>query len=234
MSFRTLVLSMATLMVFSCGCSTMKRSDTARTGREQLLISNAIDQSLSKCDFAAFQGAKVFIDEKYLDSVDKGYIVGSLRHRLMLNGAALATKPEDADVVIEMRSGGVGTDNSDAYVGIPEIVLPGMLTLPEVRFWQKSKQSALAKIGILAYDTKNREMLGAGGVSAALSNDTNTFFMGMGPYQSGTARSELERTTVRQTGQPNQDIPSMVAFRDIGTRSSSDQVQQTGDQREKR
>lgn len=237
MSLRVLVLSVATLTAFSLGCSSMKRSDTARTGREQLLISNAIDQSLGKCDFAAFNGAKVFVDDKYLECVDKGYILSSLRHRLMLNGASLAVKPEDADVVIELRSGGVGTDNADAYVGIPEIVLPGMLTLPEVRLWQKSRQSALAKIGILAYDTKNREMLGAGGVTAALSNDTNTFFMGLGPYQSGTAKSELERTTVRQDGQPNQNIPSMVAFRDITTRRSSgdlDQVQQTGDKSEKR
>ena len=231
MSYRTLAFSFV-LMLISLGCSSMKRSDTARTGREQLLISNAVDQSLSKCDFSAFQGARVFVEDKYLDSVDKGYIVSSIRHRLMINGASLAAKPEDADVVMEMRSGGVGTDNADSYVGIPEIVLPGMLTLPEVRLWQKSRQSALAKIGILAYDTKNHEMLGAGGVTAALSNDTNMFFFGLGPYQYGTARSELERTTARQVGQPNQELPSMVAFREAKSGGNSQRVQQTGDQSE--
>ena len=59
----------AAMMLISVGCSSRKRSDTARTGREQLLISNAVDQSLSKCDFSAFQGAKVFVEDKYLESI---------------------------------------------------------------------------------------------------------------------------------------------------------------------
>ena len=231
MSYRLFAMSL-TVTLLTVGCSSMKRSDTARTGREQLLISNAVDQSLSKCDFAAFQGSKVFVDDKYLESVDKGYVISSVRHRLMLNGATLATKPEEADVVIEMRSGGIGTDNADSYVGIPAIVLPGMLTLPEVRFWEKSRQSALAKIGMVAYDTKNHELLGAGGVSASVSNDVNIFFMGMGPYQTGSARSELERTTPLREGQPNQELPSMVAFRGAGKSDIPSPVQLTGDRKE--
>ena len=230
MSFRTLVLSYF-LIVLSVGCSSMKRSDTARTAREQLLISNAVDQSLGKCDFAAFQGTKVYVEEKYLESVDKAYILGSIRHRLMLNGANISAKPEEADAVVEVRSGGVGTDNADSYIGIPEIVLPGMLTLPEVRMWQRSRQSALAKIGIVAYDAKSHDMLGAGGVSASLASDTNMFFLGLGPIQSGTAREELTRTTGREVGQPNQQLPSMVAFREKAGRSSTDRVQMTGGER---
>lgn len=230
MSLRLFGLSLL-IASLTVGCSSMKRSDTARTGREQLLISNAVDQSLSKCDFSSFHGTKVFVEEKYLDSVDKGYVLGSVRHRLMLNGATLASKPEEADVVVELRSGGIGTDNADSYVGIPQIVLPGLLTLPEVHFWERSKQSALAKIGIVAYDTRNHEMLGAGGVSAAMSDDTNMFFMGIGPYQNGSARMELDRTTPRRVGQPNQELPSIVAFRDLNRVNVPEPVQLTGEQK---
>ena len=229
MSRHLLVLA---LMVITPGCSTMKRSDTARTAREQMLISGAIDQSLAKCDFSSFRGSSVYVEDKYLESVDKGYLVGSVRHRLMLNGASIAAKPEEADVVVEMRSGGIGTDNSDSYVGIPEIVLPGMMTLPEVRFWQRTRQTALAKIGMVAYETKTKEMLGAGGVSASLADDKNTFFMGWGPFQSGSARSEIERTTTREATQPNQELPSIVAFREVGNRNNPDRRQLAGDQRE--
>jgi hypothetical protein len=146
-------LLIVALLLIVPGCSTMKRSDTARTAREQLLISGAIDQSLAKSDFSGFRGSRVFVEDKYLEGVDKGYLVASIRHRLMLHGASIAAKPEEADVVIEMRSGGIGTDNADSYVGIPEIVLPGMMTLPEVRFWQRTRQSAIAKIGMVAYET---------------------------------------------------------------------------------
>lgn len=208
----------------------MKRSDTARTGREQLLISNAVDQSLSKCNFSSFQGTKVFIEDKYMESIDKGYVISSVRHRLMLNGATLAAKPEDADVVIELRSGGIGTDNADSYVGIPAIVLPGMLTLPEVRFWEKARQTGIAKIGIAAYDAKTREMLGSGGVTAALSTDTNMFFMGIGPYEYGTAKTEIDTTTPRQPNQQNQELPALVAFRKSNRRPDSDQIQQAADE----
>ena len=156
------------------GCTTARQSNTARTAREQLLISNAVDQALSKVDFASFQGQRVLVDEKYLDCTDKGYVVGSIRHRLMMNGASIATKPEEADVVMEVRSGGVGTDDADSYLGIPQIVLPGMLTLPEVKLVTRNRQSALAKIGLVAYDAKNHQLLGAGGVSSSMSDDTET------------------------------------------------------------
>ena len=231
MSCRLLVLALV-FAPLAIGCSSVKRTDTARTAREQILISGAVDQSLAKCDFTPFQGARVFVEDKYLDCIDKGYLVGSVRHRLMLNGAAIASKPEEADVVIEMRSGGVGTDNADSYVGCPEIVLPGMLTLPEVRLWQKSRQSALAKIGLVAYDTKTHEMLGAGGVSASLADDTNVFVFGFGPYQYGSARSEMQKTIPAQPGQLNQELPSMVAFRDPSRQHNPDRLQLTSGKRE--
>ena len=82
----------------------------------------------------------------------------------MYNGARSSAKAEDADIVLELRSGGVGTDMADSYVGIPEIVLPGMMTLPQVKFITRTNQSAVAKIGLVAYDAKSQEMLGGGGV----------------------------------------------------------------------
>ena len=53
------------------GCATMKESDTSRTGLEQLLISNAVDQSLSKIDFSPVAGAKVNLKTDLLECVDK-------------------------------------------------------------------------------------------------------------------------------------------------------------------
>lgn len=171
------------------GCTTARQSNTARTAREQLLISNAVDQALSKIDFTAFQGSKVFVDDKYLECSDKGYVVGSIRHRLMVNGATIAAKPEEADVAMELRSGSVGTDNADSYVGIPQIVLPGMLTLPEVKLITRNRQTALAKIGLVAYDTKSHELLGAGGVSSSEADDSNLFVFGVGPFRDRRVRN---------------------------------------------
>lgn len=210
------------------GCTTARQSNTARTAREQLLISNAVDQALSKVDFSAFQGQRVVVDDKYLECSDKGYVVGSIRHRLMINGATIAPKPEDADIVMELRSGGVGTDDSNSFLGIPEIVLPGMLTLPEVKLVTRTRQSALAKIGLVAYDAKTQQLLGAGGVSSSMSDDTNLYVLGIGPFQSGSARQELEETTPRHVNEPFQPLPASVAFH-TQPEQAPERLQLTGD-----
>lgn len=225
---RTLALWIMAVTMF-VGCTSARTTNTARTAREQLLISNAVDRSLAKIDFAPFQGSKIYVEEKYLDCVDKGYIIGSIRHRAMVNGASLVAKAEEADIVLEIRSGVVGTDTADSFVGTPEIVLPGMLTLPEVRLISRNNQSAMAKIGLVAYDAKSHQLLGDGGVSSSLSRDNNWYVLGVGPYQNGEVRSEIQRSTARQIGQPYQELPLTVAFEQPA--SAPERLQLTGEQR---
>lgn len=175
------------------GCSTARSTDTARTGMEQLLISNSVDHALNLIDFRPLAHRAVFVEDKYMDGVDKNYVVGSLRHRVLQAGARLASKREDADVVLEVRSGGLGTDKVDTFIGVPEFSLPGPypLSLPEVRVMSRTKQSGTAKLGLVAYDAKTGRVLGDGGVTLAQADDSNWFVMGMGPFQSGTVRREL-------------------------------------------
>src|SRR5262249_30453495 len=103
------------------GCATTKSSDTPRTGIEQMLISNATDQAPDKVNFVPIRHAKVFVETKYLDCVDKNYIIVAVHQRLLRNGSTLVEKPEDAQVILELASGAVGTDRQEFFVGIPEI-----------------------------------------------------------------------------------------------------------------
>jgi len=226
---RILLWLSACAVMTGSGCTSARTTNTARTAREQVLISNAVDRALAKIDFAAFQGSKIYVEEKYLDCVDKGYLVGSIRHRAMVNGASLVAKPEEADIVLEIRSGAIGTDTADSFLGTPEIVLPGMLTLPEVRLIARNNQSAMAKIGLMAYDARTHQLLGDGGVSSSLSRDNNWYVLGIGPYQNGEVKSEIQRTTGRQPGQSYQELPVSVAFEPPA--DAPDRLQLTGDQR---
>ncbi|RLS38442.1 MAG: hypothetical protein DWH81_10005 [Planctomycetota bacterium] len=204
--------SLVLILLVSCGCSSVKTTNTARSSVEQMLISNAVDQSLDKINFHPFAGHKVFLEEKYIDCVDKAYVIGSIRHRLLHVGCKLVDKVDDAEIVLEPRSGTVGTTNSDSYVGIPEITLPGMMTLPEVRVATKTKQVGVAKIGIAAYDAKSRTSLGEGGVTLAQSDDTNISVFGIGPYQKGTIRNEVIHSTSGKAGITRDRLPVEVAF----------------------
>lgn len=198
----------------AAGCTSTKMSHTSRTGVEQLLISNAVDQALNKSDFRTFQGQNLFIEEKYLDSVDKTYILGSVRHRALIAGANLVAKPEEADIVLEVRSGGVGTDTKDSFLGMPQMSVPGPLPLsiPEVRLMSRTSQTGTAKLGLVAYDAKTKQVLGNGGVSLAKSDDNNWFVMGLGPYQNGTLQSEVRRGVHSRASSAPNELPYDVAF----------------------
>jgi len=202
----------ACLLALAVGCTSAQTSNTARTATEQLLISNAIDQSLDKVDFRSLAGQSVFLEEKYVDCVDKQYLLASIRHRILRAGANLVDKADSADIVLEPRSGGVGTTASSSFLGVPEIVLPGMLTLPEVRFMTRSRQSGYAKIGLAAYDPKTHQTLGQGGLSVAQSDDSNYYVVGIGPFQSGSLKSDIARTTTGQAAVVHDRIPPQIAF----------------------
>lgn len=192
-SYTALLVS---VLLLSVGCTTTRTTDTARTGIEQLLISNAVDQTITKTALPDVFGKKVFVEEKYLDSVDKGYIVGSMRQKLLTSGASLVDAKEGSDVTVELYSGGVGTDNVESYVGVPGLTVPGLpVELPEIRLYEKKSQFGTAKIGITAYETPSGKMMFDGGTSLARADNSAWSIAGIGPFQDGTVRTEVNRNT---------------------------------------
>ena len=204
--------AVALLCVLFTGCASTSSSNTSRTGMEQLLISDAIDRSLEKVDFTPMTGRSVFIETAHLDCVDKGYVVSSVRHRALAAGARLADGKDKADAIVEVRSGGVGTDRVESYIGTPAISVPGLtaIEIPEVKLWNKRKQTGTAKIGIVAYDAKSGAPLGAGGMTMARSDDSNSFLLGVGPWQSGTVREGIARGL--RSGRPVKPLTYDVAL----------------------
>lgn len=206
---------LSTVLLFAValtGCASTVTSNTARTAKEQLLLSNAIDKSLDKVDFTPMYNQNVYLDEKYLECVDKPYILGSLRHRVMRAGGKIVAKPDEAAIVMEVRSGGVGTDTSEAYLGTPEIALPGMLTVPEIRLAERKSQFGYAKLGLVVYDAGSRQILGDGGVAMARSTDNNSYVAGIGPFQSGTLKSDIGQAKQEVPGMDRRQLPTTVAF----------------------
>ena len=168
-----------------------------------MLISSSVDQVLDQVHWEPLREKKVFLDEKYIECVDKAYVIGSIRHRIAHSGGQLVAKADAADIVLEVRSGGVGTDSSDMFVGMPGITLPGMLSLPEVRLLARQTQTGTAKLGIVAYDAKTMRVLGEGGVSLSQSTNNNWFFLARVPTRMGQFRgrsSDPRRWTAKSTG----------------------------------
>lgn len=201
------------LMALSlAGCANARTSNTARTATEQLLISNAVDQALDKIDFRAFRGHTVYLDDRFVDCTDKQYVIASVRHRILHQGAIIVPKPEDAEVLVEMRTGVVGTDIAESFLGVPEVTVPGMLTLPEVRVLTRQVQTGTAKLGIVAVDAKTKQVLGEGGMTLAQSDDNSWFVAGVGPFKTGTIHGELQRMTSGPAAIMRDQMPATVSF----------------------
>jgi hypothetical protein len=185
------------LLALAGGCATTKNSDTARTGIEQLLISNATDQALDKVNYEPIRNAKVFVETKYLDCTDKNYIIVALHQRLLRNGSTLVDKPEDAQVILEIGSGGVGTDRQEFFVGVPAIPLPppSPIALPRMELFTRTKAMGTAKLTIVAYDAKTRQPVVDSGQTLARSDYRQWNMLGAGPVASGRIPSELAAAT---------------------------------------
>jgi len=189
-------LWLAVGMCFSTiGCASMKESDTARTGLEQLLISNAVDQSLAKVDFQPVSGAKVFLKTDLLDCVDKNYILLSTRSKLLANQCTLVDKADDAEIVMEIASGGVGTDRTELVVGSPAIPLGLMGSIPKINVYERKKAMGTAKLAIIATDAKSKQPVINSGFSLARSDHQHWSMMGSGPVVSGSVANQLKEHT---------------------------------------
>lgn len=218
---RLLGMAMLMLPVAASGCATMKQTDTARTGVEQLLISSAADRSLQKIDLSPISGAKVYIEEKYLDCVDKNYVLVALRQRLLQNRCTLAEKAEGADVILEVASGGVGTDRTDLFFGIPEIPLPppSPISVPKLALFERVRAMGTAKLAVVAYDTKTRSPVVNSGYSIARADHKSWNVLGFGGTNSGSVHEELAITTGESENIVGE--PSMLARRKKGKATSA-------------
>jgi hypothetical protein len=187
------------LFLLTYGCGTTRTSDTTRTATEQLLISNAIDATVSRLDFHLLSGKRVFLDPQYLDGVtDKGYLISSLRQHLLACGCLLQEERNNATYVIEARAGSVGTDRHDMLLGVPRMAVPSVMPgipgamIPEIALAKKDNNRAVAKIAVFAYNRVSGEPVCQSGIVEAISRERSSWLCGAGPFRRGSLHHGTE------------------------------------------
>lgn len=207
------LVAMTSLAVSILGCSSMKESDTSRTGLEQLLISSAIDQSLAKVDFGPIAGSKVHLKTDLLDCVDKNYIILTTRSKLLAHHCELMDKPDEADIQLEIASGGVGTDRTDLTIGSPEIPLGIMGSIPKVNLYERKKAMGTAKLVLVGTDIKTKRPVINSGFTLARSDHQHWTMMGSGPVLSGSVADQIKQHT--GTSETLIQIPTATTSRSL-------------------
>ena len=166
------------------GCGTTRMTDTQRTATEQMVLSDAVDKAVSRLDFRVLAGKSVYFDPQYLDgTVDRGYLISTLRQHLLASGCILQEDRAKATYVVEARSGGVGTDRHSVLLGVPQMtvpsVLPGQPTqIPEIPFARKTDQNGVVKVAVFAYNRQTGQPVWQSGTVTALSSSRDIWLFG--------------------------------------------------------
>ena len=191
-------MGLGLVLCLSLGCG----NSLQRTATEQLLTSDAVDQTVAGFDFTDLAGETVYFDTTYLKNVkgtgfvNADYITSSIRQQLVAARCLLKDKKEDADYIVEARVGTLGTDQHEVTYGMPAnnllssaaSILPGtptVPTLPELSIAKRNEQMGAAKIGAFAYHRASGEPVWQSGIRQASSTAKDVWVMGAGPIQSG-------------------------------------------------
>lgn len=195
--------------VLAAGCGTTRMTDTPRSATEMLLVSQAADKAVAQIDFSPLLGKTVYLDATSISEkeLDKGYLVSLVRQQLLASGALIQDEKPRAEYVVDLRTGGLGTDRRSTLVGTPAVqlpsIVPGMPTsVPEIALLKKNDQRGIAKVGVFAYNRITGRALWQSGTVEAESRVNDTWIFGAGPFSRGTIRKQTELV-----GEPLPNIP---------------------------
>ena len=206
---RLLALLVVVALVLS-GCGTIK----SRSATEQLLVSDAVDQSIAQIDFSSLSGSTVYLDTKFIKQVrgtgfvNADYIVAALRERIMFSGCVLQDSRDQAEYIVEVRVGALGTDGHEITYGIPasqtlnataNLVAssPLMPSIPEISLAKRDERRAEVKLGVFAYRRESKQPVWQPGLVQGRSMAKATWFLGAGPFEQGNIYE-----SVHLAGQP--------------------------------
>lgn len=192
------------------GCGTTKSFEAT----EQLLLSDAVDASVSAIDFRPLAGQTVYLDTKYVTQikpptiVNADYVISSLRQQMFAGGCLLQDTIDQADIVVEPRVGTLGSDSFQVTYGIPSNsalataaqaipTAPPIPVIPELSVARRESREGAVKIAAFAYDRLSRQPLWQSGISRSSTTSRDTWLMGIGPIQTGTIRG---RTRILGSG----------------------------------
>jgi hypothetical protein len=218
---RWIATCVAAVDLSAAGCGTTRWTDTARSGTEQLLISDSVERAISEIDFSVLADRTVYLENKYIVSLpvtpDQNYIISTLRQQITACGCQLKDKADEADFVIEARAGAIGTNRNELLFGLPATQLPvsgyfpGVPSqIPEIPLAKRTAQQGVCKIAVFAYDRKSGYPVWQSGTRQVASKAKDTWILGTGPFQKGTIYDGTKFAGERLIAPPIPDLRKTV------------------------
>lgn len=206
---------MLAIGLLGSGCATIRTTDPQHTATEQFLLSSAAQSAVDQVSADTLRDRIVFIDTTYLTTAwqtapELSYLIGQFRSKLLEGGARLADKREEAQIILELRSGGVGIDRLEYLLGIPSVGLSSLgaasaaasavpLITPELAILKSTRQYSFASVAFVAYWADTGELLTSAGPFVGKRYREDWWIFGTGPRTVGDI-PPTERRTARSGG----------------------------------
>lgn len=211
------------------GGGTTRTTDTTRAATEMLLVSQAVDKAVGRIDFTPLKGKAVHLDVSMIDAttVDKGYVISSIRQQLLAYGAHVMEDKRDAAYVVEARVGAVGTDRHSLLFGSPQITVPAIVpgiptSIPEIALYKRTDQKGVAKLAVFAYNRVTGRAVWQSGLVEDVSRLKDRWVLGSGPYSSGSILRNTELA-----GEALPPLPQLPAIPLIGREDTPNSLAKT-------
>ena len=190
------IVLLAALALLPACTSTIRTTDPARTATEQFLLSQAASLAVSQLTVEGLRGRRVFVDDQYFAASESKFVLGELRNRLFLGGVQLVPERDMAQVILEVRSGGVGIDRSDYLLGLPSLVLRAgedggdsttstPFATPELALLKNINQIGVASVAFIAYWADTGEVVATSGPFIGRTTRDDWWVFGFGPRTVG-------------------------------------------------
>ena len=156
------------------GCATIRTTDPPRTATEQFLLSGAASRARSISSPASRSATAASSSTRRTSGSSQtaneyAFLIGELRAKLLLSGIRLVPKREEAQILLELRSGGLGIDRLEYLLGIPSLYLPTAtqttvpVATPELAIVKSTKQRGYASVAYVAYWADTGEVVAHSG-----------------------------------------------------------------------
>jgi hypothetical protein len=202
----SVTLALACLIFLASGCATIRVTDPIRTADEEFLLTEAATRAVNQLSMDPLRGRLVWVVSEYAFSTTQPYdqsfltnevrsptfenafLIAELRARLLQAGVRLAPSRDQAEVVLEVRTGALSVNRIDFLLGIPATYIPGAtatsgsasvpLALPELALFKSTRQQGFGSVAFVAYWKNSGELLAISGPFIGRTARTDYFIFG--------------------------------------------------------